>query len=33
MDVKYWRRFDISVLPWMLLLVVLAWGILGFVAS
>jgi hypothetical protein len=31
--VSYWRRFDISVLPWMLLLFVLAWAILGFVAS
>jgi len=31
--VSYLRKFDISVLPWILLLVVLAWGILGFVVS
>jgi hypothetical protein len=29
----FWRRLDISVLPWMLLLFVLALAILGFVAS
>ena len=29
----FWRRLDISVLPWILLLFVLAWGILGFVVS
>jgi hypothetical protein len=31
--VRFWRGLDISVLPWMLLLFVLAWGILGFVAA
>jgi hypothetical protein len=32
-DVDYWRRLDISILPWMLLLFVMAVAILGFVAA
>jgi hypothetical protein len=31
-DVDFFRRSDISVLPWLLLLFVLAWGVLGFIS-
>jgi hypothetical protein len=31
--VDFWRGLDISVLPWVVLLLVLAWGIVGYVAS
>jgi len=32
-DGNFWKRLDISVLPWLLLLFVLGWAILGFVSS